>query len=62
LLEPLQLTPQAKFYEQINHYSDESLTDSTDALDQVTNVTQLSDVRPTDWAYEAQRSLVERYG
>jgi hypothetical protein len=34
--------------EQINHYSDESLTDSTDALDQVTNVTQLSDVRPTD--------------
>jgi hypothetical protein len=29
---------------------------------QVTNVTQLSDVRPTDWAYEALRSLVERYG
>jgi hypothetical protein len=28
----------------------------------VTNVTQLSDVRPTDWAYEALRSLVERYG
>jgi hypothetical protein len=35
----------------------------TDAsMDQVTNVTQLSDVRPTDWAYEALRSLVERYG
>lgn len=31
-------------------------------MDQVTNVTQLSDVRPTDWAYEALRSLVERYG
>ena len=48
--------------EQINHYSDESLTDSTDTLDQVTKVTQLSDVIPTDWAYEALRSLVERYG
>ncbi|AFZ17290.1 iron uptake porin [Allocoleopsis franciscana] len=33
-----------------------------DSLDQVTNVNQLSDVRPTDWAYEALRSLVERYG
>jgi hypothetical protein len=33
-----------------------------DPMDQVTNVTQLSDVRPTDWAYEALRSLVERYG
>ena len=31
-------------------------------MDQVTNVTQLSDVRPSDWAYEALRSLVERYG
>ena len=32
------------------------------SMDQVTNVTQLSDVRPSDWAYEALRSLVERYG
>jgi hypothetical protein len=32
------------------------------AMDQVTNVTQLRDVQPTDWAYEALRSLVERYG
>jgi hypothetical protein len=31
-------------------------------MGQVTNVNQLSDVRPTDWAYEALRSLVERYG
>lgn len=35
---------------------------SAGSLDQVTNVSQLSDVRPTDWAYEALRSLVERYG
>ena len=30
--------------------------------DQVTSVSQLSDVQPTDWAFEALRSLVERYG
>ncbi len=29
---------------------------------QVNSVDQLSDVRPTDWAYGALRSLVERYG
>ncbi len=31
-------------------------------LSQVTNVNQLRDVSPTDWAYEALRSLVDRYG
>lgn len=35
---------------------------SGDAMEQVTNVTQLRDVQPTDWAFEALRSLVERYG
>lgn len=45
--------------EQINRYSDDSLSDS---IDQVTNVSQLRDVSPGDWAYEALRSLVERYG
>ncbi len=34
----------------------------TDSLGQVTNVNQLRDVAPTDWAYEALRSLVDRYG
>ncbi|NEP77126.1 MAG: iron uptake porin [Okeania sp. SIO3B3] len=33
-----------------------------DSLDQVTSVTQLSDVQPTDWAFQALQSLVERYG
>ena len=28
----------------------------------VTSVSQLSDVRPTDWAFSALQSLVERYG
>lgn len=33
-----------------------------DSMGQVTNVNQLRDVSPTDWAYEALRSLVDRYG
>ncbi|MEO0836461.1 MAG: iron uptake porin, partial [Cyanobacteria bacterium J06642_3] len=32
------------------------------SMGQVTNVNQLKDVSPTDWAYEALRSLVDRYG
>src|SRR6476661_1615638 len=30
-------------------------------MSQVTSVSQLSDVRPTDWAFQALQSLVERY-
>lgn len=33
-----------------------------DLFNQVTNVNQLRDVAPSDWAYEALRSLVARYG
>ena len=33
-----------------------------DSMDQVTSVSQLSDVQPTDWAFQALQSLVERYG
>ena len=29
---------------------------------QVTSITQFSDVRPTDWAYQALENLVQRYG
>jgi porin len=35
---------------------------STPGMSQVTNVNQLSDVQPTDWAFQALQSLVERYG
>ncbi|KAM3102740.1 iron uptake porin [Phormidesmis sp. 146-12] len=31
-------------------------------MSQVTSVSQLGDVRPTDWAFQALQSLVERYG
>ncbi len=31
-------------------------------MEQITSVSQLSDVRPTDWAYQALATLVQRYG
>lgn len=34
----------------------------SDLLTQQTSVSQLSDVMPTDWAYQALRSLMEKYG
>lgn len=40
---------------------DESVT-SEDSLSQLTSVAQLSDVNPSDWAFQALQSLVERYG
>ena len=30
--------------------------------DQVTSISQFSDIRPTDWAYQALNNLVDRYG
>jgi hypothetical protein len=39
-----------------------SETEESIELQQVTSVSQLSDVRPTDWAFQALQSLVERYG
>ncbi len=52
--------------EQIRKYSEPLIEDGTGlnvgSIEQVTNVNQLRDVSPTDWAYEALRSLVDRYG
>ena len=45
--------------QQINNYQQ---LEQSGSLSQVTNVNQLRDVSPTDWAYEALRSLVDRYG
>ena len=45
---------------QINRYSREGKSGAS--IGQVTSVSQLSDVRPTDWAFQALQSLVERYG
>ncbi len=39
------------------------LTNTTNSLvGQVTSVSQLTDVQPTDWAFGALQSLIERYG
>lgn len=40
----------------------EELQSSPDSFWQVTSVSQLSDVEPTDWAFQSLQSLVERYG
>ena len=42
----------------VSDYAD----DSVSGLEQVTSITQFSDVYPTDWAYQALSNLVERYG
>lgn len=53
--------------EQIVEYAEslnpalETTEDSTSS-EQVTSVSQLRDVQPTDWAFQALQSLVERYG
>lgn len=39
-----------------------SQNSSENSLGQVTSVSQFSDVQPTDWAFQALQSLVERYG
>ncbi len=37
-------------------------TSASRALSQLTSVSELADVQPTDWTYRALQSLVERYG
>jgi hypothetical protein len=40
----------------------QGVTTTNRSLNQVTNVSQLKDVSSNDWAYEALRGLVDRYG
>jgi hypothetical protein len=40
----------------------EPIPASDRSLNQLTNVSQLRDVSPGDWAYQALQTLVERYG
>ena len=47
--------------QQLSQYSNEDSANG-ETQGQVTSVSQLSDVRPTDWAFQALQSLVERYG
>ncbi len=45
-----------------NHNMEPNLDPEHNPLGQITSVSQLSDVKPTDWAFQALQSLVERYG
>ena len=46
---------------QISNYAFQ-ISEDAEAIAQITSVSQLSDVLPTDWAFQALQSLVERYG
>jgi hypothetical protein len=58
---PIQVasTPVNLDLNQLQQYSAEG---AGDAVEQVTNVSQLSDVRPTDWAFQALSRLISNYG
>lgn len=58
-VEPTAEAPGTASLDQIMQYSGEG---GSPSMSQVTSITQLSDVQPTDWAYQALQSLVERYG
>jgi co-chaperonin GroES (HSP10) len=51
---------QVNTLDQVNKYGNEGKNGNS--LAQVTSVSQFSDVQPTDWAFQALQSLVERYG
>ncbi|RAM51981.1 MAG: S-layer protein [Hapalosiphonaceae cyanobacterium JJU2] len=53
--------PSINWVSDISQQKDDDNT-SRNSIEQVTSVSQLSDVRPTDWAFQALQSLVERYG
>ncbi|MBR8831372.1 MAG: hypothetical protein N5P05_002069 [Chroococcopsis gigantea SAG 12.99] len=57
--EVAQVQENNKLLDQIEQYGSEG---QVNTKDQVTSVNQLRDVEPTAWAFEALRSLVERYG
>lgn len=47
---------------EVNSNSTAELESSSLPLAQMTRVSQLSDVQPTDWAFAALQSLIQRYG
>jgi hypothetical protein len=55
------LQPSLSTSSPISNLEVDKLPETTDVAE-VTSVSQLSDVRPTDWAFTALQSLVERYG
>jgi len=54
LLSPIAVSAAELNLDGVNRYASEE--------EQVTSINQFSDVKPTDWAYQALSNLVERYG
>ncbi|WP_392479961.1 iron uptake porin [Nostoc sp. C110] len=52
----------AEVNEQVTNAAQLSEAQDSNDMSQVTSVSQFSDVQPTDWAFQALQSLVERYG
>ncbi len=59
-VQQVQEQTQVNTLDQVNKYGNEGKNGNS--LAQVTSVSQFSDVQPTDWAFQALQSLVERYG
>jgi Carbohydrate-selective porin, OprB family/S-layer homology domain len=52
----------AEVKEKVTNVAQLSEAQDSNNIGQVTSVSQFSDVQPTDWAFQALQSLVERYG
>jgi hypothetical protein len=52
----------AEANEKVTSVSQLTQASKSQDIGQVTSVSQFSDVQPTDWAFQALQSLVERYG
>ncbi len=52
----------AEVNEPVTNVAQLSEAQGSNDMSQVTSVSQFSDVQPTDWAFQALQSLVERYG
>ncbi|MDF5736755.1 MULTISPECIES: iron uptake porin [unclassified Nostoc] len=52
----------AEVNEEVTNVAELSEAQDPNNMSQVTSVSQFSDVQPTDWAFQALQSLVERYG
>ncbi|MDJ1172822.1 iron uptake porin [Roseofilum capinflatum] len=60
-VQPSLIAQERSTLDQVIEYSSDGEEVEED-IEQVTSVSQLRDVRPTDWAFQALQSLVERYG
>ncbi|MBV8885877.1 MAG: carbohydrate porin [Chroococcidiopsidaceae cyanobacterium CP_BM_RX_35] len=61
LLPPIPTDVDVTAPEQVNPLKGQDAEENS-PMSQVNSVSQLSDVQPTDWAFQALQSLVERYG